>query len=103
MSVVDLSHLVNSENLNNYSNITNTKGNILLNNLSYQDNECIAVNYSTTMHVAPAMENNSRHNTSTITELVSEPSTPGTLLISTHIKKKMTAAFDLRTDRIIPH
>ena len=42
MSVVDLSHLVNSENLNNYSNITNTKGNTLLNNHSYQDNECIA-------------------------------------------------------------
>jgi hypothetical protein len=30
MCVVDLSHLVNSENLNNYSNITNRKGNNLL-------------------------------------------------------------------------
>ena len=68
MSVIDLSHLVNSENLNNYSNISNTKGNTLLNNLSYEDNECIVINNSTTMHVAPVMENNSRHNTSTITE-----------------------------------
>jgi hypothetical protein len=29
MSVIDLSHLVNSENLNNYSNISNTKGNFI--------------------------------------------------------------------------
>jgi alpha-ketoglutarate-dependent taurine dioxygenase len=102
MSVVDLSHLVNSKNLNNYSNITNTKGNTLLNNLSYQDNECIVINNSTTMHVAPAMENNSRHNTSTITKLVSVPLTPDTIAHK-HIKKKITAAFDIRTHRIIPH
>ena len=79
MSVIDLSHLVSSENLNNYSNISNAKGNTLLNNVSYEDNECIAINNSTTMHVAPVMENNSRHNTSTITELASEPPTPGTI------------------------
>ena len=69
MPAVDLSHLVNSENWNNYSNITITKGNTLLNNHSYQDNKYIAVNYSSTTHIAPAMENN----TSTTTELASKP------------------------------
>ncbi|CAB3981006.1 Hypothetical predicted protein [Paramuricea clavata] len=54
MSVVDLSHLVNRENLNNYFNISNTEGNTLLNNLSYEDNECIAINNSTTIDITQA-------------------------------------------------
>jgi hypothetical protein len=50
ISVVDLGHLVNSESLNNYSNISNTKENTLLNNLKYEDNECIVIDNSTTLH-----------------------------------------------------
>jgi hypothetical protein len=66
ISVVDLGHLANSECLNNYSNISNTKENTLLNNLNYEDNECIVINNSTTLHEAPVMENNNRYNRSTI-------------------------------------
>ncbi|CAB3980384.1 MAM and LDL-receptor class A domain-containing 2-like [Paramuricea clavata] len=52
ISVVDLGHLVNSESLNNYSNISNTKENTLLNNLNYEDNECIVIDNSTILHEA---------------------------------------------------
>ena len=56
------------------------------------------------MHVAPVMENNSRHNTSTITELASEPPTPGTIAHKhTHQEKDSSIRYTNSQDNTSPN
>ena len=56
------------------------------------------------MHVAPVMENNSRHNTSTMTELASEPPTLGTIAHKhTHQEKDSSIRYTISQDNTSPN